>query len=126
MTVATVSVIVAVAGILLATVLYRKENPMPDKLANSMKALYKAAYRRFYMDELYMFITHKIIFGIICRSLAWFDHHIVDGFMNLLASVTNSISYSIRKLQSGSIQMYVWIYLIGALLLAVVTCLLII
>lgn len=121
-TVAGTSIVVAAVGILIATVLYRKENPMPDRLANAMKGLHRAAYRRFYMDEIYQFVTHKIIFGIICKSLAWFDHVIVDGTMNMLASVTNSASYAIRKLQSGSIQMYVWVYLIGALLLAVVTC----
>lgn len=120
--VAGTSIAIAVVAILIATVLYRKENPMPDRIANSMKWLHKAAYRRFYMDELYMFVTHKIIFGIICRGLAWFDHNIVDGTMNMLASVTNSASFAIRKLQSGSIQMYVWVYLMGALLLAVLTC----
>ena len=73
------------------------------------------------MDEIYQFVTHKIIFGIICKSIAWFDHTIVDGTMNALAAVTNCASFAIRKLQSGSIQMYVWVYLIGALLLAAVT-----
>ena len=73
------------------------------------------------MDEVYQFVTHKIIFGIICKSIAWFDHVCVDGFMNLLARMANSAAYSIRKLQSGSIQMYVWIYLIGALVLATAT-----
>ena len=46
--------------------------------------------------------------------------------MNLLARVTNGAAYSIRKLQSGQIQMYVWVYYVGALLLAVVACLLLI
>lgn len=124
--VAGMSVAIAVVGIVIATLLYRKENPMPDRLANAMKGLHRAAYRRFYIDEIYQFVTHKIIFGIICKSIAWFDHVIVDGTMNMLASVTNSASYAIRKLQSGSIQMYVWVYLAGALLLAVVTCLLLI
>ena len=41
--------------------------------------------------------------------------------MNALALVTNKASFAIRKLQSGSIQMYVWIYLIGVLLLAAIT-----
>ena len=41
--------------------------------------------------------------------------------MNLFADVTNSASFAIRKLQSGSIQGYVFVYLIGALLLAAVT-----
>lgn len=121
MGVAGTSVVVAVVAIVIATVLYRKENAMPDRIAGSMKTLRRAAYRRFYMDEIYQFVTHKIIFGIICKSIAWFDHTIVDGTMNALAAVTNRASFAIRKLQSGSIQMYVWVYLIGALLLAAVT-----
>ena len=121
MGVAGTSVVVAVVAIVIATVLYRKENAMPDRIAGSMKTLHRAAYRRFYMDEIYQFVTHKIIFGIICKSIAWFDHTIVDGTMNALAAVTNRASFAIRKLQSGSIQMYVWVYLIGALLLAAVT-----
>ena len=121
MGVAGTSVVVAVVAIVIATVLYRKENAMPDRIAGSMKTLHRAAYRRLYMDEIYQFVTHKIIFGIICKSIAWFDHTIVDGTMNALAAVTNRASFAIRKLQSGSIQMYVWVYLIGALLLAAVT-----
>lgn len=121
MGVAGTSVVVAVVAIVIATVLYRKENAMPDRIAGSMKTLHRAANRRFYMDEIYQFVTHKIIFGIICKSIAWFDHTIVDGTMNALAAVTNRASFAIRKLQSGSIQMYVWVYLIGALLLAAVT-----
>lgn len=121
MGVAGTSVVVAVVAIVIATVLYRKENAMPDRIAGSMKTLHRAAYRRVYMDEIYQFVTHKIIFGIICKSIAWFDHTIVDGTMNALAAVTNRASFAIRKLQSGSIQMYVWVYLIGALLLAAVT-----
>ena len=121
MGVAGTSVVVAVVAIVIATVLYRKENAMPDRIAGSMKTLHRAAYRRFYMVEIYQFVTHKIIFGIICKSIAWFDHTIVDGTMNALAAVTNRASFAIRKLQSGSIQMYVWVYLIGALLLAAVT-----
>lgn len=41
--------------------------------------------------------------------------------MNLLADATNSVSFGIRRLQSGSIQAYVFVYLIGALLIAAVT-----
>lgn len=125
-TVAGTSIAIALVGILVATVLYRKENSVPDRMADSVKGLYKAAYRRFYMDELYQFVTHKIIFGIICKSIAWFDHVIVDGTMNMLAHMTNNASYAIRKLQSGSIQFYVWVYFIGALLLGVVTFMLLI
>ena len=120
-TVAGSSVVVALVGIGLATVMYFKENPLPERMANAMRGLWTASYKRFYMDEFYQFITHKVIFQAICVPIAWFDRHIIDGFFNLLADATNSVSFSIRRLQSGSIQGYVYVYLLGALLLAVIT-----
>lgn len=119
--VASVSLLVAVVAILIAMKMYMKENPLPEKMRNALPALWTWCYHRFYWDELYMFITHKIIFNGICRPIAWFDRHIIDGTMDGFAYVTNKASYAIRGLQSGKIQMYVWVYLIGVLLLGLVT-----
>lgn len=121
--VATISLIIAVAGIALAAAMYMRENALPAKFKNAVPALWNWCYHRFYWDELYMFITHKIIFNGICRPLAWFDRHIIDGTMDSFATVTNKASEAIKPLQSGQIQMYVWWYLIGALLLGTITVL---
>ena len=121
--VAAVSLAVALAGIGLATVMYRKENTLPEKFRKAVPALWSWCYHRFYWDELYMFITHKIIFGCICRPLAWFDRHIIDGTMDAFATITNKASDAIKPLQSGQIQMYVWYYLIGVLALGTITVL---
>ncbi len=120
-TVAGTSVVIALVGIALATKLYLKENPVPDKMADSVKWLWTAAYHRFYWDELYMWVTHKVIFNSICRPIAWFDRHIIDGTMDGFAIVTNKLSYAIRGFQSGNVQVYVWWYLLGAMLLGAVT-----
>lgn len=120
-TVACSSVLIACMGIGLAFKMYYKENALPERMANSCRGLWTAAYKRFYMDELYQFITHKVIFQGICKPIAKFDRAIIDGFFNMLAQVTNQTSFGIRKLQSGSIQSYVYFYLIGALLLAGIT-----
>ena len=119
--VAVISLLVAVAAIALATVMYKKENPMPERMRRLMPNLWRWSRNRFYWDELYMFITHKIIFNLICRPIAWFDRHIIDGSMDGMAYLAHRASYAIRGLQSGNIQMYVWVYLIGALLLGAVT-----
>lgn len=119
--VATTSVVVAVIAIAVATIMYRKENALPDKIANSVKGLWKAAYNRFYFDELYMFITHKIIFNLVSRPIAWFDRHIIDGTMDMFATMAHKASGAIKGLQSGNIQSYVSVYLMGALLIGVVT-----
>ncbi len=120
-TIAITSVVIAIAAIALATVMYRKENAIPARLRAVMPHLWEWAFHRFYWDELYMFITHKIIFNLICRPIAWFDRHIIDGTMDALANITNKASFAIRGLQSGQIQAYVRVYLIGALLLGVIT-----
>ena len=120
-TVAISSVCVALVGIGLAFKLYYKENPLPTRMKNACSGLWEAAYRRFYMDEFYQFLTHKVIFQKICKPIAWFDRHCIDGFFNLLGDLTNSCSFAIRRLQSGNVQSYVYVYLMGALLLAVVT-----
>lgn len=114
------STVIALIGIGLATALYLKKNDKPGKMQNAAPSLWTAAHKRFYMDELYMFITHNVIFQNICRPIAWFDRAIIDGTMNMFANITNSASYAVRKLQSGNIQAYVWIYLAGAVLLAAV------
>ena len=119
--VATTSIIVAVCAISLAAWLYLKENKKPTAMADATRTLHTAAYRRFYIDEIYLFITHKIIFKGICAPIAWFDRHIIDGTMDMFANVTQWVSARIKGLQSGYIQSYVWILLMGTLLIAAIT-----
>ena len=120
-TVASVSLGVAAAGILLATWMYlREDRSVADGLAARFSGLHKAAYHRFYIDEVYQFITHRIIFACISTPVAWFDRHVVDGFMNMLAAVTEKVSWGIRKMQSGYVQRYAIWFLGGAMGLVIV------
>ena len=111
--VAGLSSAMAIFGILIATILYKKENTRPDAIVASIKHLYTYAYHKFYIDEIYLFITNKIIFDKISKPIAWFDHHIIDGFMNLTAWVTNKTSFEIRDFQSGNVQQYAWVFVMG-------------
>ena len=119
--IASVSLAVAILGIAVAWVMYKKENPLPAKMRSFLPNLWTWCFHRFYWDELYQYVTHRIIFAKICKPIAWFDRHIIDGTMDALASVTNRISYAIRGFQSGQVQLYVWWYLIGALALGLIT-----
>ena len=114
--VATLSLCVAVAAIALATWMYaREKQPVADRLAERFSGLHRAAYHRFYIDEVYQFITHRVIFACIATPIAWFDRHVVDGFFNLLASATNGVACLIRGVQSGSVQRYCIWFMGGAL-----------
>lgn len=122
--VAGTSIIIAVASIFLATYMYIGERqPKADALAEKFAHLHRWAYKRFYMDEVYQYITHRIIFVHISKPIAWFDRHIVDGFFNFLAWGANALSFRIRGLQSGSVQGYAYVFLLGTLILLAIMAL---
>ncbi len=118
--VAIPSIVVGVIGITLAWILYKKANNMPQRITSSLGIFYTAALNKFYFDEIYLFITKKIIFNYISRPVAWFDRHIVDGAMNGIAWVTTTSSEKIKGLQSGQLQQYALVFVSGAVLLALV------
>jgi NADH-quinone oxidoreductase subunit L len=108
-------VLIAIAGIAGAYVLYYKENDRPRKLAAALGGFYQTVKQKFYFDELYLFITKKIIFSGIAKPAAWIDKHLVDGTMNGLGWVTTRFSERIKALQSGSVQSYA-LYFFGGLM----------
>ena len=109
-----------ITGILLAMWFYKNENNKPQQFATSLGGLYKAAYSKFYIDEIYLFITKKIIFNFIGRPAAWIDRNIVDGLMNGIASTTAKISSFIKGIQSGKVQHYAIYFFGGIIALAVI------
>lgn len=110
--VAAVSIIVAVVAILLATGMYfRERQPVAVMLQRRFPRLHEAAYRRFYMDEVWLFVTKRIIFRWVSRPLAWFDRHVIDQFFNFTAWGANATAEEIQPMQSGNIQSYtIWFF----------------
>lgn len=106
---------IGILGILLAINFYAKQNTKSEKLATALGGIYKSAYRKFYIDEIYLFITQKIIFNLVGRPAAWIDKNIVDGLMNLIGNTTTKISEIIKGLQSGKVQSYAMYFLGGVL-----------
>ncbi len=108
-------VILAVCAIALAYYMYAKESLVPQKVSDAFKGFYTAAYHKFYFDEIYLFFTKKIIFNLIGRPAAWIDKSIFDGFMNLLANLTEKLSELIKPFQSGKVQEYAIYFFAGTL-----------
>lgn len=122
--IASMSILVGVVGILIATVMYRKSNDKPDRVAATVKGLYKASFNKFWFDEGWLFVTKQILFKRVSAPIAWFDRHIIDGFMNLLATVTSSVSRRIKGIQSGELQDYAWAFYMGTMVIVVLVILL--
>lgn len=114
-----VPVSIGLLGIFTAMWLYKKQNNKPDKIAASLSGLYKTTYHKFYIDEIYQFVTKKILFNLIGRPAAWFDKNVVDGLINLTGNTTTLVAEKIKKVQSGKVQQYAIYFLVAVIGLAV-------
>ena len=108
--IAITSTVIALISIAIATYIYKGEKqPVADKLYKTMPKLHRAAYKRFYMDEVWQFVTHNIIFNLVSKPIAWFDRHVIDGTFNFMAWGAAEAGESIRGWQSGDVRHYaVW------------------
>jgi NADH-quinone oxidoreductase subunit L len=111
--IAASGIAVALIGIVAATLLYRRGSEKPDRIA-----VHIAALHRFYLDEVWMFVTKSVIFQRICTPIAWFDKHVIDGVMNGFAGGTQRIASAINGLQSGKVQFYALVFVVGTLLIS--------
>ena len=107
--------LLAFTGIGAAWFFYGTHNDRAANLATAMGAGYRVIKRKFYVDEAYMFVVHKVIFRFVSRPIAWFDRHIVDGGVNLSGWSTRALGAALSYLQTGQIQTYAVWFVAGAL-----------
>ena len=121
MQIAATSTIIAILSICLATYIYKGESqPIADRLYKTFPKLHRAAYKRFYQDEIWQFVTHKVIFACVSRPIAWFDRHIIDGTFNFAAWGAQEGGESLRSWQSGDVRQYAVWFLTGAVALTLI------
>jgi NADH-quinone oxidoreductase subunit L len=112
-------VAVGLIGILIASVMYKTQNDKPEKVMAAFGRAYRWAYHKYYIDEIYLFVTKRVLFNLVGRPAAWFDRNVVDGMINGYAYVTSATSEAIKTMQSGRLQTYTMFFLGGVLLIAV-------
>ena len=101
------SLFVAAIGISVAWFLYGSGHEERSKsVASSLGGVYTTIKKKFYFDELYLFITHKVVFRFVAAPIAWFDRHVVDGGVNLSGWITRTSSTALSRLQTGQVQTY--------------------
>jgi len=112
-------VLLSLTGIALAWKYYKKPSTFPGIVSLKAGSIYRAINEKFYIDEIYLFITKKLIFHLIARPAAWFDKTIVDGMVNTAAAAAQVFSLSISGFQSGKLQHYAFYFIGGAIGLAI-------
>lgn len=103
----------SVIGIVFAAYLYQKPSERATAWVHFFGGIYRAASNKFYIDEIYRWITQQILFPLIGKPFAWFDKHIIDGTVNGVGTFVGSIYYFIRGMQSGKLQDYLLYFLAG-------------
>ena len=112
-----ISVAGALGGILGAAYIYLKRPSIAVNTVEKFKSIYTTLWNKYYVDEVY---DATVINPIVnsSRSFLWklFDNKIIDGLVNGMARSVGDVSALIRKLQTGIVQSYALVMMIGILL----------
>jgi NADH-quinone oxidoreductase subunit L len=133
------SVAVAVAGILLARYFYLVKPAVPDSLARATAPLYRTLLNKWYVDEIYDFLfvnglakgggtvlarfDSRVVDGGVNGAgwltrftstiSIWWDTWIIDGAVRLAAFLVKLSSFPVRILQTGLMQSYALVFVLG-------------
>ena len=135
------AVAIAAFGIFLAIQVY-KTSGLPQKIADALGPVYRLVRNLFWVDEFYKLVIYRPFYAL-CRGLKWLDVHLVDGLVNGARNATLGLSYLsnahdrfvvdglvnltggvthmfyrlFSRLQSGMIQTYLTVMLLGVFIL---------
>jgi NADH-quinone oxidoreductase subunit L len=111
------SVLIALAGIGLAYLMYIKKSISADALAEKYKGIYTLLYNKYYVDEFVMATIVNPIINFSRWLWIFFDDKIIDGLVNLSAKIMLLISLIFRRGQTGLVQNYAGMMVIGVLVI---------
>ncbi|MDP4200066.1 MAG: NADH-quinone oxidoreductase subunit L [Bacteroidota bacterium] len=112
-----VSVGIAVAGILLAARFYKRRLTLAKDEAQ-LGAAYQLMHNKFYVDELYDKTVIQPIYNVSNGFLYKIvDVRVIDGIINGLAHITEIGSGMIRRIQTGIVQNYAVLIVVGLFVL---------
>ncbi|MND79503.1 NADH-quinone oxidoreductase subunit 12 [compost metagenome] len=98
-------------GIIIAYVKYIKQNTLPCEDAE-ISGFSKVLYNKYYVDEIYdaLFVTPINILSRFFRDTV---ETALSALIFGLGKVTNEISYQGKKIQNGSIGLYLFAFVLG-------------
>lgn len=118
--VAVPATLAALAGAGMAIFLYTGSANRAAAVVRLLGGVHVTVKRKFYIDEIYLFVTHRVVFSLVSRPIAWFDRTVVDGGVNVSAWSTRALGHVFSWLQTGQVQTYSGWYAGGALIVLLV------
>jgi NADH-quinone oxidoreductase subunit L len=113
---ATIAVVVAVASLLLAWLIYGSRRVDPFAFRASLEPMATAAERGWYVDRAYdvAFVQPaKALAGLTADVV---DGKVIDGAVNGVAGVVKRAAAAGRRLQTGTVRTYALVLFVGAVL----------
>lgn len=117
-TIMMVSAVIAIAGIMLAYLIYQKEVVDREALKERFSGLYNLLYHKYYIDELYAWLG-KIFVDGTAKVLEWFDLHVVNGLVNAIAAITVRFGHVLSYTENGQVQTYALYMFAGIVVLLI-------
>ena len=133
----------AVAGVYVAYQLYVRRPERAEQLQGRFRPVHTVLLNKYYVDELYsaVFVEGPVLgkqmgtalttfderivdggvngAGWLTRFTSqlsiWWDTWVVDGLVNLLAFITKAVSFPMRLIQTGFVQSYALLIVLGVL-----------
>ncbi len=119
MKIAVSSNLVALSGIVLAFIIYGVKIIKPETMKKITGPLYAISKNKYFIDEIYLFLIRKIFISIT-EFVKWFDRHIVDGIVNLIAFLCRWTGAKLRLTINGDLQNYALIIFSGFVLVVII------
>jgi len=110
-TLMAIAVLGGLIGITIAFVKYIKQNQVPAEDAE-ITGLSKVLYNKYYVDEIYDAIFVNSVNGL-SRFFRDYVETALSSLVFGLGKVTNELSYQGKKLQTGSIGFYLFVFVLG-------------
>ncbi len=141
LTLMLVSTVVALSGIGFAYLMYYRGRVRPETFSEALGGLpYRASLNKYWVDELYGLVFVRGGLALF-RATAWFDLHVIDGIVNLSATLVRAVARltglidqyvvdgavnavangtyfvgrRVRNVQTGAINAYLYVVLFGVL-----------
>ncbi|MFC1925568.1 NADH-quinone oxidoreductase subunit L [Chloroflexota bacterium] len=115
-----ISLIVALLGVGLAYMMYIRRKPQGETIGQVFAAPYTVFSRKYWMDELYekLFVVRILVDGLF-RIIQAIDTYLVDGLVNGIGWGTLADGRVMRKAQTGQLQAYGLVMLLGLVVIIV-------
>ena len=115
-----VALAAALLGLILGSLFYWRRPQLSTQMAARFPAVQRLLENKYWVDEAYAAVIVRPI-RTLSDGFLWrfVDARVIDGVVNALGGLTKAFSYAFRFAQSGYVQTYVLVIVLGVLFLLV-------